>query len=58
MNESQIDIMQEILGEGDIEALKELLEESIRPLIEYRARVEKEMGNKEIAEMYRMEREV
>ncbi len=58
MNEtSSLDIMQELIGEGDIEALKELLEESIKPLIAYRIKKEKAIASKEINDMYKLEQE-
>ncbi|KKN78452.1 hypothetical protein LCGC14_0349840 [marine sediment metagenome] len=56
--ENVLNIMQEILGEGDIEALKELVEETILPLIKFRAEREKKIANREIAEMHRLEEEL
>ena len=56
MEISQIDIMNELVEET-IEPIKELLEETIKPLIQYRANVEKRIGNKEISEMYKLEGE-
>ncbi len=56
--ESTLDIMQEILGEGDIDALKELVNETILPLIKFRAEQEKKIFNKEINKMHRLEEEV
>ena len=53
--ESPLDIMQEILGEGDIEALKELLDETIVPLIRFRAEQEKKIANKQINKMLELE---
>jgi len=58
IEESSLDIMKEILGEGDIDALKELVEETIMPLIRYRVNLEKKIANKEINEMYELEEQV
>uniref|UniRef100_A0A6M3J8Q0 Uncharacterized protein n=1 Tax=viral metagenome TaxID=1070528 RepID=A0A6M3J8Q0_9ZZZZ len=56
--ENQIDIMQETLEDGTLDVLKELIEENVKPLIEYRLKMERQIANKEISEMYQMEQEV
>lgn len=57
VEDCSIDIMQEILDEGDIDALKELLVENIKPLIEYRVKKEKEIAKQAIDELYKLEQE-
>ncbi len=57
VEDCSIDIMQEILDEGDIDALKELLEENIKPLILYRVKKEKEIAKQAIDELYQLEQE-
>ncbi len=57
VEDCSIDIMQEILDEGDIDALKELLEENIKTLILYRVKKEKEIAKQAIDELYQLEQE-
>ena len=57
IEENPIDLMKE-LAEESVEALTELIQEEVTPLINYRAELEKKMGNKEIREMRKMEQEV
>ena len=54
MKDSLVDIMKEIADET-IPVLTEVVEESIKPLIKYRADLEKKLGNQAIAEMYKLE---
>ena len=54
MRDSVIDIMKEIADET-VPVLMEMVEENIKPLIEYRADLEKKIANKEISEMYKLE---
>ena len=53
---TQLDIMNELTQLG-MEVLMELLEEEVKPLIQYRADLEKNIANKEINEMLKLEQE-
>ena len=55
--ENPFDLMKELADES-VEALTELIQEEIAPLIQYRAELEKKIGNKEIRDMHKMEQEV
>ena len=57
IEENPIDLMKELADES-VEALTELIQEEVAPLIKYRAELEKKIGNKEIREMRQMEQEV
>lgn len=52
--ESIIDLMNECIAE-DVEAMQEVIEEDIKPLIEYRAKLEKDIYNKAKAELDELE---
>ena len=51
---SQIDLMNE-LGEEAVVVLKELIDEQVKPLVQYRMDMEKKIANKEINELYKLE---
>ena len=53
---TQLDIMNELTQLG-MEVLMEVLEEEVKPLVEYRKELEKKIGNKEINEMLKLEQE-
>lgn len=53
---TQLDIMNELTQLG-MEVLMEVLEEEVKPLVQYRKELEKKIGNKEINEMLKLEQE-
>lgn len=52
--ESIIDLMNECIAE-DMEAMKEVVEEDIKPLIDYRVKLEKKIFNKAYDEVKELE---
>ena len=52
-----IEIMNELVKEGMV-VIKELYEEEIKPLIDYRIDLEKKISKKAIEELYKLEEEV
>jgi hypothetical protein len=55
--QSTIELMNEIVEET-MPALKELMDDTIKPLIEYRAGVERRISDQAIKQMYKEEQEV
>ncbi len=55
--DSIIDLMNECIAE-DVEAMQEVIEEDILPLIKYRAKLEKDIYNKAYKEVKELEEEV
>ena len=56
VNNDFLTIAQEVVDE-DIGVMKELINEEIQPLINYRQKREQEIANKAIANMYKAEEE-
>lgn len=54
--EQHVEMMNELIEEG-MAVLKELFDEEVKPLIDYRADIEKKIANQAIKEMYMLERE-
>lgn len=58
MNETNpLDLMNELVEET-VDAIKELMDEEVKPLIKYRSELEKKIGKKAIDEMYKMEEDL
>ena len=55
--ESMIELMNECIAE-DIEAIREVFEEDIQPLIDYRVKMEKKIFNKAKEELDELEKEL
>ena len=55
--ESIIDLMNECIAE-DIEAMREVMEEDIVPLIKYRSKLERDIFNKAYKEVQELEEEI
>ena len=55
--ERHIELFNELTVEG-MSVLKELFDEEVRPLIQYRAGLEKKIADKAIKDLYALEQEV
>ena len=55
--EQHVEMMNELIGEG-MAVLKELFDEEVKPLIDYRADMEKKIANQAIDELLDLESQV
>jgi len=55
--EQHIELFNELIAEG-MGVLEELFNEEVKPLIDYRAELEKKIANQAIKQMYELERGV
>ncbi len=58
VEKTQFMVLTEEVIKEELSIINELLQEEVLPLIEYRKNLEKEIANKAIAEMYKLEQGV